>query len=141
MGPVALPLLSALLQACGSRPLVIFKLCCLEHVVSEVAVEEEVRPGNTAASTCLTQKSPFCSQSIGQMLAVKARGTYGSLVSINHLCLIALIFVVVQSLSQVLLFVTPWTIACQASLSFTISQSLLKLMSIEYVMPSNRDRG
>ena len=35
------------------------------------------------------------------------------------------------------LFVTPWTAACQASLSFTISQSLLKLMSIELVMPSN----
>ena len=33
--------------------------------------------------------------------------------------------------------VTPWTTACQASLSFTISQSLLKLMSIELVMPSN----
>jgi len=33
--------------------------------------------------------------------------------------------------------VTPWTAACQASLSFTISQSLLKLMSIELVMPSN----
>ena len=45
--------------------------------------------------------------------------------------------VVVQSLSHVQLFVTPWTAACQASLSFTISQSLLKLMSIESVMPSN----
>ena len=32
---------------------------------------------------------------------------------------------------------TPWTAACQASLPFTISQSLLKLMSIESVMPSN----
>ena len=36
------------------------------------------------------------------------------------------------------LFVTPWTAARQASLSFTISQSLLKPMSIESVMPSNR---
>ena len=34
-------------------------------------------------------------------------------------------------------FVTPWTAACQASLSFTISWSLLKLMSVELVMPSN----
>ena len=39
--------------------------------------------------------------------------------------------VVVQSLSRVRLFVTPWTAAHEASLSFTISQSLLKLMSIE----------
>ena len=46
-------------------------------------------------------------------------------------------FVVVQSLSHVLLFVTQWTAACQASPSFTFSQSLLKLMSIESVMPSN----
>ena len=35
------------------------------------------------------------------------------------------------------LFVTPWTATCQASQSFTISRSLLKLMSIESVMPSN----
>ena len=45
--------------------------------------------------------------------------------------------VVVQSLSCVLLFVTTWTAARQASLSFIISQSLLKLMSIELMMPSN----
>ena len=44
---------------------------------------------------------------------------------------------VVQSLSHVQLFATPWTAACQASLSFTISLSLLKLMSIESLMPSN----
>ena len=43
----------------------------------------------------------------------------------------------VQSLSRVQLLETPWTAAHQASLSFTISQSLLKLMSIESVMPSN----
>ena len=43
----------------------------------------------------------------------------------------------VQSLSCVQLFVTLWTAACQTSLSITNSQSLLKLMSIELVMPSN----
>ena len=43
----------------------------------------------------------------------------------------------IQSLSHVQLFVTPWSAARQASLSFTISRSLLKLMSIESVMPSN----
>ena len=45
--------------------------------------------------------------------------------------------VAVQLLSCVQLFVTPWTAAHQASLSFTISWSLLKLMSIELVMASN----
>ena len=43
----------------------------------------------------------------------------------------------VQSLSRVQLFATPWTAAHQASLSITNSQSLLKLMSVELVMPSN----
>ena len=43
----------------------------------------------------------------------------------------------VQLLSHVRLFVTPWTATCQASLSITNSRSLLKLMSIELVMPSN----
>ena len=43
----------------------------------------------------------------------------------------------VQSLSHVQLFATPWTVAHQASLSITNSWSLLKLMSIESVMPSN----
>ena len=43
----------------------------------------------------------------------------------------------VQLLSRVWLIVTPWTAAGQASLSITISQSLLKLMSIELMMPSN----
>ena len=48
-----------------------------------------------------------------------------------------LYFSSVQSLSHVRLFATPWTVACQASLSITNSWSLLKFMSIESVMPSN----
>ena len=44
----------------------------------------------------------------------------------------------VQSLSHIQLFETPWTTAHQASLSITNSQNLLRLMSIELVMPSNR---
>ena len=43
----------------------------------------------------------------------------------------------VQLLSRVQPFATPWTAACQASLSITNSQSLLKLMSVESMMPSN----
>ena len=46
-------------------------------------------------------------------------------------------FSTVQLLSRVRLFATPWTAARQASLSITNSQTLLKLMSIELVMPSN----
>ena len=47
---------------------------------------------------------------------------------------------VVQSLSRVQHFANPWTAAHQASQSFTISQSLLKLMSIESAMPCNHAR-
>ena len=47
------------------------------------------------------------------------------------------ILVVVQSLSHVRLFETPWTAAHQASLSFSISWSFLKLISTESVMSSN----
>jgi len=45
--------------------------------------------------------------------------------------------VVVQSLNQVWLYAILWTVACQASLSFTTPQSLLRFMSIDSVMPSN----
>ena len=47
------------------------------------------------------------------------------------------IFSLFQSLSRVRLFVTPWAAAHQTSLSITNSQSLLKLISIKSVMPSN----
>ena len=50
---------------------------------------------------------------------------------------IATIIAVVQSLSHVQLFETPWTAALQASLSSTISQGLIKFMFIESVMLSN----
>ena len=48
-----------------------------------------------------------------------------------------LVVVIVQSLSHVQLFATPWTAACQASLSFSISWSLLRLMCLELVTPSS----
>ena len=51
--------------------------------------------------------------------------------------LVQVTIVLVQSLSLAQLLVTPLTAACQVSLSFTVSQSLLKLMSMESVMPSN----
>ena len=51
-----------------------------------------------------------------------------------HICIY---IAIVQSLTHFGLFATPWTAACQAYLSFTVSHSLLKLISIESVMPSN----
>ena len=57
--------------------------------------------------------------------------------SVHKLIISSVQFSSVQLLSRVLLYVTPWTAACQASLSITKSQSLLKLMSTVSVMPSN----
>ena len=56
---------------------------------------------------------------------------------LENIILLSYNVVVVQSASHVLLFVTSWTAAHQVSLSLTISQSLLKLMPIKSVMPSN----
>ena len=57
---------------------------------------------------------------------------------LSHPCTIHVkLFSSVQSLSRVRLFATPWTAACQASLSITNSQNLPKPMSIESVTPSN----
>ena len=58
---------------------------------------------------------------------------------LRHICKVFMMpcFLVVQWLSHVRLFATPWTAARQASLSFTISWSLLKLRSIQLLMPSN----
>ena len=55
----------------------------------------------------------------------------------TYVCYHTVQFSSVQSCGHVRLFVTPWTVAHQASLSITNSQSLLKCMSIELVMPSN----
>ena len=73
---------------------------------------------------------------------LRNRAARNLLVNHTHLCslvpsYIPQLFVVVQFLSCIQHFATTWTAARQASLSFTISQSLLKLMYIEPVMPSN----
>ena len=60
-----------------------------------------------------------------------------SLLCLNCLDFVFLDAVVFQLLIRVWFFATPWTAACQASLSFTVSWNLLKLMSIESVMSSN----
>ena len=67
----------------------------------------------------------------------KCFSTYFSLGSLCFLATSSVQFSSFHSLSCVQFFATPWTAACQASLSFTNSQSLLKLMFIESVMPSS----
>ena len=77
----------------------------------------------------LFPKSIHLTQVKAHMTNIWNLSVWGNLTSVK--------FSQVQSLSHILLFATPWTAACQASLSITNSQSLLKLMSIESMMPSN----
>ena len=72
-----------------------------------------------------------------QLLFLRLKRLKKKILRRSNFFLLDYYFVVVELCSHVWLFVTPWTAARQASLSFTTSQSLLKLMSIESMMPSN----
>ena len=73
-----------------------------------------------------------------KLTSLESPALAGESLPLNRLgCPFLDIVVAVQLLSYVRLLATTWTAACQASLSFTISWSLLKLMSIESVRPSN----
>ena len=75
--------------------------------------------------------------SLGLQLSQGSNGAEESSTNVIHMVVHKLQFSSDQSLSRVWLFVTPWTAAHQASLSISNSQSLLKLICIELVMPSN----
>ena len=107
--------------------------------------QEEVFQGNDAIRFNLSRCILFCSSPpsplVGIIIFLNLFLIEGKL--LYNIMLVSAIkqrkavIAVVQSLSCVRPFATPRTAARQASLSFTISQSLLKLMSIESVMPSN----
>ena len=69
-------------------------------------------------------------------LSVSSPSLSPSRVLIRNQCLVLLVAIVVQLLSHVQLFVTPWPVVCQAPLSLSISQNLLKFTSIGLVMLS-----
>ena len=75
--------------------------------------------------------STFCLLFISQIAIIFSNSESGG----NHPSYPSRMFSSVQSLSHVQLFATPWMAACQASLSSTNSQSLLKLMSVKSVIP------
>ena len=89
-------------------------------------------PHSFPASGSFLMSQPFTTG--GQIIGASASA---AVLSMNIQVWFPLMFSSVQSFSRVWLFATPWTTACQASLSLTNSQTLLKLMSIELVMPSN----
>ena len=86
-------------------------------------------------SLTIRGSSPSCR--VMAKIGVHLMESREQIIYVDWSCYFFLRFSSVQLLSCVRLFVTPWTAACQASLSITSSQSLFKLMSIESVMPSN----
>ena len=80
-----------------------------------------------------TLQVPFQTTKIKHTCNSESHASLGFLVHISH---VDTVVTAVQSLSRVQLFATPWTAAHQASLSFTISKSLVTLMSTESVVPS-----
>ena len=80
---------------------------------------------------------PICAQQAASVPTQGSQQPLGPGQVDSHSTVFLEVVVVIQLLSHVRFFVTPWTTAHQASLSYTISQSLLKLMSIEPMMPSN----
>ena len=82
---------------------------------------------------------PFSEQLMTPVIDVEGTAVEELMLQAPYVCMCAKLIQVrsVQSLSRVRLFVTPWTTACQASLSITNSQSPTKPLSIELVMPSN----
>ena len=92
----------------------------------------------------LAQLSAAPPESLQEAYYSDASASYSKIVALaswntlpEYYIMNTLAVVVLQLLSHILLFMTPWTAAHQASMSFTISQGLLKLMSIELMMPSN----
>ena len=88
------------------------------------------RPGGTL---CI----PHAPSSVGITFCTYLAGVHGPLMHMPGRSISSVQFSSVQLLSPVRLFVTPWTAACQASLSIANSRSLPKLMSIRLVMPSS----
>ena len=103
-------------------------------------LSNSLSPGRSGLSDWATKTTRACtpltlSQVAGLLILISFYDPF-SLASDSYLDASPLI-VVAQSLSHVQLFATPWTAAYQASMSFTTFQSLLKLMSIKSMMPSN----
>ena len=122
-----IPLQPALAIACGSGlciPTVFQSLCIL------------CRQGSDFPSLDLRFLFPKSRHSDNAESA-HVFNLFGHYRLLRRLLLLRYIYISVQLLSRVRLFATPWTVARQASPSITNSWSILKLMSIELVMPSN----
>ena len=118
-------------------------MCLLEvqHLKDQVPREQAVgqNPNRLILNkpTAKTLENQNDSPVIKSPVKAKLNTLQRKMSEFSFLSLPPTMFSSVQQLSRVQLFVTPWAAACQASLSITNSWSLLKLMSIESVIPSN----
>ena len=98
------------------------KTCC--PLLDNIWIRCTLRMQGMSSVSKLQKQLCFSRTACGQLFTAHPLSTFSSPLLMFSL------------LSHIWLFATPWTAACLASLSFTISQSLLKLMFIELVMPS-----
>ena len=123
----------------------LFCCCCLEYatgVSSVESVDSTLQNFCIHVDFCLSSSTPYYEWSIEAAIIILELhiSPFNSVIFVSYIsevsCWVCQVSSV-QLLSRVRLFVTPWTAARQASLSIPNSQSLLKLMSIELVTPSN----
>ena len=100
----------------------------LSHGIAGLSESEVTLFPHITARSLVTEK-PMWKVHLVLNGCVNAKNSWTALCA--NTVLLPYLTAVVESLSRVQLFATPWTEACQACLSFTISQSLLKLMSSE----------
>ena len=111
-----------------------------QSILKEAMILERCEPSifEVSLSICATSLLEYLFQEVQvKKLRSRQRAVPKKQTSQQNFWQIHKTFVVILSLSCVQLFANPWSKALQASLPFTISWSLLKLMSIELVMPSN----
>ena len=94
-------------------------------------------PSHQVSILHLMLLSPFTPLSLSPPLCPHVHFLYLDLIKVKSFCTAKETISSVQLLNRVQVFATPWTAACQASLSITNSQSFLKLMSVKTVMPSS----
>ena len=112
-------------------------LIFISFVVLHIWLKNILRMGSTTAKRAHGRENNLRTLAVYKVSRRNSGFTASSVSGRDHHVYLCIPLFVVQSLSRVQFFATPWTATCQASLSFTISRSLLKLMSIESLMQSN----
>ena len=112
-------------------------LIFISFVVLHIWLKNILRMGSTTAKRAHGRENNLRTLAVYKVSRRNSGFTASSVSGRDHHVYLCIPLFVVQSLSRVQFFATPWTATCQASLSITNSWSSLKFMSINSVMPSN----